>query len=126
MERKGIYWRAYIQSIGHINQNSKSKEIKSHIEYLRNYLANTIDKHFNNESASVLKTLLLGKRNDLDEELYQNYVDAGAVHILAISGLHVGIITSILLFFLQKIPNTLLSYRLIRYFGHSVFLLQSF
>ena len=115
MERKGIYWRAYIQSIGHINQNSKSKEIKSHIEYLRNYLANTIDKHFNNESASVLKTLLLGKRNDLDEELYQNYVDAGAVHILAISGLHVGIITSILLFFLQKIPNTLLSYRLIRY-----------
>lgn len=120
MERKGIYWRAYIQSIGHINQNSKSKEIKSHIEYLRNYLANTIDKHFNNESASVLKTLLLGKRNDLDEELYQNYVDAGAVHILAISGLHVGIITSILLFFLQKIPNTLLSYRLIRYLTLSI------
>lgn len=120
MELKGIYWRAYIQSIGHINQNSKSKEIKSHIEYLRNYLANTIDKHFNNESASVLKTLLLGKRNDLDEELYQNYVDAGAVHILAISGLHVGIITSILLFFLQKIPNTLLSYRLIRYLTLSI------
>ena len=120
MERKGIYWRTYIQSIGHINQNSKSKEIKSHIEYLRNYLANTIDKHFNNESASVLKTLLLGKRNDLDEELYQNYVDAGAVHILAISGLHVGIITSILLFFLQKIPNTLLSYRLIRYLTLSI------
>lgn len=120
MGRKGIYWRAYIQSIGHINQNSKSKEIKSHIEYLRNYLANTIDKHFNNESASVLKTLLLGKRNDLDEELYQNYVDAGAVHILAISGLHVGIITSILLFFLQKIPNTLLSYRLIRYLTLSI------
>lgn len=120
MERKGIYWRAYIQSIEHINQNSKSKEIKSHIEYLRNYLANTIDKHFNNESASVLKTLLLGKRNDLDEELYQNYVDAGAVHILAISGLHVGIITSILLFFLQKIPNTLLSYRLIRYLTLSI------
>lgn len=120
MERKGIYWRAYIQSIGHINQNSKSKEIKSHIEYLRNYLANTINKHFNNESASVLKTLLLGKRNDLDEELYQNYVNAGAVHILAISGLHVGIITSILLFFLQKIPNTLLSYRLIRYLTLSI------
>jgi len=86
-------------------KNPKHRDIKSYIEYLRNYLATTIDKHFNNESASVLKTLLLGKRNDLDEELYQNYVDAGAVHILAISGLHVGII----------IPNTLLSYRLIRY-----------
>ena len=115
MERKGIYWRAYVQSVGHIEKNNKHRDIKSHIEYLRNYLATTIDKHFNNESASVLKTLLLGKRNDLDEELYQNYVDAGAVHILAISGLHVGIITSILLFFLQKIPNTLLSYRLTRY-----------
>ena len=57
MERKGIYWRAYVQSVGHIEKNNKHRDIKSHIEYLRNYLATTIDKHFNNESASVLKTL---------------------------------------------------------------------
>lgn len=84
------------------------------IEETRKQLEETIAISFNPESTSLLKTLLLGKRSDLNEETYQNYIDAGAVHILAISGLHVGIITGILLFFLKKVPNIGV-YRPLRY-----------
>nr|WP_255572943.1 ComEC/Rec2 family competence protein [Hanstruepera marina] len=45
---------------------------------------------------AVIKALFLGQRQDISNELRQQYVDAGAIHILAISGLHVGIILIIL------------------------------
>src|SRR5690606_1198916 len=40
--------------------------------------------------------LLLGQRQDVSEDVYNNYSNSGAVHILAVSGLHIGIILLIL------------------------------
>lgn len=113
MERKGIYGRIEVVAFYVVKNNTTG--FMGSIARTRSHLAIVIDKHFNQESSALLKTLLLGKRTDLDNEVYQHYVDAGAVHILAISGLHVGIITAILLLLLQKMPN-LSFYRPLRYF----------
>ena len=43
-------------------------------------------------SKNTIKTLLLGKRDALDQELKNAYAKAGVIHVLAISGLHIGII----------------------------------
>lgn len=43
-------------------------------------------------SKNTIKTLLLGKRDGLDQELKNAYAKAGVIHVLAISGLHIGII----------------------------------
>jgi len=54
---------------------------------------------------AVASALLLGYNDKLDTELKQDYAGAGAMHILCVSGLHVGIIylvLSNLLFFLKK------------------------
>ena len=48
--------------------------------------------HFSKDELSVMNALLLGQRQDISKELTANYSKAGAIHILAISGLHVGII----------------------------------
>ena len=40
--------------------------------------------------------IFLGQRQSINPETYQNYINAGAVHILAISGLHIGIVLGIL------------------------------
>ncbi len=40
----------------------------------------------------VISALVLGKREMVDPELRSAYTDSGAIHILAVSGLHVGII----------------------------------
>ncbi len=55
---------------------------------------------------SVLQALTLGDRSDLDDSVRQSFVASGAMHILAVSGLHVGIIFMLfnfLLKFLDKI-----------------------
>jgi len=58
---------------------------------------------FKNDELGVINALLLGQRQNISEELRQNYVNAGAVHILAVSGLHVGIILLILAFLLKPL-----------------------
>lgn len=113
MEGKGVYGRTEVVAFSVVKNNTTG--FMGSIARTRSHLAIVIDKYFNQESSALLKTLLLGKRTDLDNEIYQHYVDAGAVHILAISGLHVGIITAILLLLLQKMPN-LGFYRPLRYF----------
>ncbi len=56
----------------------------------------------------IVNAMILGVRDDLDTELYRAYSAAGAVHILSVSGLHVGILFSVLtllLSFLTKRPR---------------------
>ncbi len=59
--------------------------------------------HFTDEELSVINAILLGQRQNIDKELFEDYKNAGAVHILAISGLHIGIILLLLNFFLKPI-----------------------
>jgi competence protein ComEC len=53
------------------------------------------------EELAVLQALTLGDKSRLDSDLRQAYAAAGAMHILAVSGLHVGIISMTLGFFLK-------------------------
>ena len=41
---------------------------------------------------AIASALMLGVKDSLDRELYQSFANAGAIHILCVSGLHVGII----------------------------------
>ncbi|MFN2395931.1 MAG: ComEC/Rec2 family competence protein [Bacteroidales bacterium] len=56
---------------------------------------------------AVASALLLGYRDYLDEDLQREFAGAGAMHILCVSGLHVGIIflvLNILLNFMKSLP----------------------
>jgi competence protein ComEC len=46
--------------------------------------------------------LLLGIRDGLDTELARSYTSAGCAHVLALSGMHLAIVSSVLAFFLKK------------------------
>ena len=50
---------------------------------------------------AVLAALTLGSKDALHPELRQNYTTSGGMHILAVSGLHVGVIYLVLNFLLQ-------------------------
>ena len=45
----------------------------------------------------VANAMILGQRDDLSNDLMQAYSAAGAVHVLSVSGLHVGVIYAVLL-----------------------------
>lgn len=56
---------------------------------------------------AIIQGLILGNRSDIDPDQYNRYSRAGAVHILAVSGLHVGILLMMLQIFfkpLERLP----------------------
>ena len=62
-----------------------------------------IKNGFKDDELGVINALLLGQRQNISEELMQSYSGAGAIHILAVSGLHVGIILLILTFLFKPL-----------------------
>ena len=102
MEHQGIYWQGYPTCYEIKDAPSFSPFIKA--KQLQGYLAATLSHYpFSKETMGVLKALVLGVRSDITPELYQQYINAGAVHILAISGLHIGIITYLLTLFISLV-----------------------
>ena len=64
---------------------------------LRSYLQQRITQHMGQSAESaVFSALILGIKDHLDNELTKAYASAGAMHVLAVSGLHVGIVFLIL------------------------------
>ncbi len=58
---------------------------------------------FEGDELSVVQALLLGDRTGISTTTYDAYKDAGAVHILALSGLHIGILLYIINFLLAPL-----------------------
>jgi competence protein ComEC len=59
-----------------------------------------IDRHFGDD-AGLVRALLIADTKDLDPQLRDRYADAGIVHMLSISGLHVAIVSGAMLLLLQ-------------------------
>ncbi len=78
---------------------------KNGISYLRKYLRTK------NEFA-VGTALILGYKDEMTEDISLAYANTGAMHVLAVSGLHVGIISSILIFLLGLIKNQSILWRI--------------
>ena len=67
---------------------------------IKNYLINRLNKmHSNN----YLKAFILGDNSSIDNEVLNSYQINGISHLFAISGMHITIFSSILLFILNKI-----------------------
>lgn len=67
----------------------------------RNYLLAEIESwHWKEEHEAVFKALTLGYKNELSQDLKADFAAAGAMHLLAVSGLHVGIVYLLLSYFL--------------------------
>ena len=73
---------------------------------LRLYLDSVIEKSLLAEkNKTIAKALLLGEKDKLDKDTLRSYSSAGAMHVLAVSGLHVGIIMLILQFVFKPIKH---------------------
>ncbi|MCK4648906.1 ComEC family competence protein, partial [bacterium] len=76
--------------------------------YLRKRLVETIDHTLPSREGSVLKGILLGRRGELPASLRRAFIATGVAHVLAVSGLHVGLLVIFFhygLFRLFRLPN---------------------
>jgi competence protein ComEC len=107
LENKQIYGQLNAKP----NQIELSTEIEKNIWYysaiLRTRIVQNLEKqNFNSKELNVVIALIMGQRQDIDPKIIQDYQYAGAVHILAVSGLHIGFILLFVTFLLKPIPNT--------------------
>ncbi len=56
-----------------------------------------LEKHLSGENLAIGKALILGDKSMLDVETKNSFSATGAMHVLAVSGLHIGLILQILL-----------------------------
>lgn len=68
--------------------------INTIIEKARNRISNLIDKTGDGSQQGVLKALIVGDRTGIAKDIGAAFNRAGVGHILAISGLHIGIIAT--------------------------------
>ena len=59
---------------------------------VRNYLTNILKNHLEIRELGVAQALILGQKQFLEIETKQAFAGVGAMHILAVSGLHVGLV----------------------------------
>jgi len=74
---------------------------------VRQSVTKMIDKLFTGEAAQFLKGLLVGERSEISVEVKNAFINSGVMHIIAVSGLHVAIVTFMLIIILQvvRIPE---------------------
>jgi competence protein ComEC len=59
---------------------------------IRERMLEFFDRQLPEDSAALLKAMLLGEKHYLSEELRQAYIDTGLAHLMAVSGLHIGFV----------------------------------
>ena len=55
------------------------------------------------DDTGYIKAFVLGSKNEIDEDIFKTYQNNGITHLFAISGMHISLFSSILLFLLKKI-----------------------
>ena len=107
LSRKGILRQVYLKGDSwELLKERRVNPIYAFSYDLRDFLLATIRRlGINNDEYAVAAAILLGYDDTLPAELRQKYVAAGSMHILCVSGMHVGVIFwvfSYMLGFLDK------------------------
>ena len=107
LENKQIYAQLYAD----VEEIKIGTEIEKNIWYysskLRTRIIRNLEKNnFNKTELNVAIALIMGQQQDISPEIIRDYQYAGAVHILSVSGLHIGFILIFVTFILKPIPNT--------------------
>jgi competence protein ComEC len=101
-----LFQQVYLRQDQWVLLKEKNKKLWPQFIYsTRENVVSILEKYLgkNNES-SIAKALLIGYKVDLDKDLVQAYSNAGVVHLIAISGLHMGIIYGVLVWIFSLLP----------------------
>ncbi|WP_299273380.1 ComEC/Rec2 family competence protein [uncultured Psychroserpens sp.] len=104
LEKQHIYHQVYANQRSILTLKSERNTVLGYAQDLRQKINAKLKAfNFKPEELAIINALLLGQRQDMSQNIYNDYVNAGAVHILAVSGLHIGIILMILQVVLKPI-----------------------
>lgn len=107
---KNIYYRIYLshEQIRLLKRDTGNR-LFSKVYALRDYFISVLHQHIPTlDERAVAGAILLGYRDDMSNDIVQAYASSGALHVMSVSGLHVGIIfiaLQFLLAWMDKYPK---------------------
>ena len=105
---KGLSHQAFVTAAEYVVLPNKATNwFKQFIYNSRAWVVGTIQKFIDgHKEQGLAEALLIGYKDDLDKALVQSYSNTGVVHIIAISGLHLGLIYWLLLQLTRPLKKT--------------------
>lgn len=106
LANKNIYYQSFVQSTSwSVLEKKNGNPILNISLHLREKLISTLKEQLGDgDEYAVLAAMLAGYRSDLSADMLNAYSGAGAMHIMSVSGLHVGVIYILLSFIFSLIP----------------------
>ncbi len=102
LKTKHILYTAYLQKENYYLAPNNQFSLREQALVWRKQLLNIYrSRGISGASFDILSALTLGNKKNIDPTIKQAWINAGAIHVLAVSGLHVAIIYLIANFFLR-------------------------
>jgi competence protein ComEC len=102
MAFKGISATAYVRGDRiHIVEKSPPAAVFQMVHRVRSTFAGLVEKSGTPDVQGVLKAIIIGDRTRISDATRQSFNRAGVGHLLAISGLHIGIVATVAFAFLH-------------------------
>ncbi|WP_395627293.1 ComEC/Rec2 family competence protein, partial [Daejeonella sp.] len=103
LKSEQIYFQLFLETVEvQIIAQNTGNPIISYALSLRKRLVKKFIQYIpDGEASSLASTLILGYRADLNKDLIEAYAKTGTMHVLSVSGMHVGIVFLVLSFFLK-------------------------
>ncbi|KAB2338620.1 DNA internalization-related competence protein ComEC/Rec2 [Cytobacillus depressus] len=98
LHRNQTFWILKAEQVQPSNCIPQKKTPLSLIRTIRENGIEYVKNHFPKETAPLAIALLFGDRNFIEEDVINAYQKLGIVHLLAISGLHVGMLAGLIYF----------------------------
>lgn len=100
-----IHWILKVEKLI-LFEEKTSKSVYEHFLIMRAKGVKRIEEKYPPQAIPYVKALIFGDRSSMDEETDQIYRHLGIVHLLAISGLHVGMVIGVLYYLLLRVGIT--------------------
>ncbi|KIL46061.1 DNA internalization-related competence protein ComEC/Rec2 [Jeotgalibacillus campisalis] len=118
LKQQNIHWIYQIKDLDAAEQCYEiSLTVIEKLQFIRQTGIERIDGIFPEKLAPLAEALIFGSRESMDEDLLAAYQKIGVIHLLAISGMHVGMMTAIFWWLLLRIGFTREKVRLILFTG---------
>ncbi len=92
MERQGVVGQVYLSDQNVVHGGRQFTFLSRMASWREGLLAGFEIHQFDPEVLAMIKALMFGQRQELSTELKTDFSRVGVIHVLAISGLHIGIL----------------------------------